>query len=48
MEVKVEVEFVCGCGFRTIDKERAIDHVATTKHTLFAKGKISPTTKEKR
>lgn len=34
------VKFVCGCGFRTTDREEATGHCDEKKHTLFATGEI--------
>jgi len=40
----LDVQYTCGCGFRTTEPMKAIDHVNTTKHTLTVVGTIRPGT----
>ena len=38
--IKIKIEYRCGCGFKTEDKEKAIEHCVLKSHTLYVVGEI--------
>jgi hypothetical protein len=38
----LDCEYHCGCGFRTTESLKALDHVNATSHTITVQGIIKP------
>ena len=38
MEVKVDIKYACGCGFKTNKESEAITHTEYTGHTITVLG----------
>lgn len=43
--IKIDIQYNCGCGFKTDNQEKAIDHSVEKGHTLDVTGIIRYTDK---
>lgn len=42
MDVKFFYKYSCGCGFVTLDEEKAVEHVRETAHSMDTIGSVRP------